>query len=101
MFMYVSSVGKDSNDFFKSEASAVAINFFDFWLDTNDYAELPKSAFQSYRACFLYEKYLMHGASRNVPITTNVTDECSQTLFGKNLDHLLNVDLVLCFMAFT
>ena len=78
--------GKDSNDLFKSEATTIATNFFDFLLDSNDYSELPKSSFQSYRACFIFEKYLMHGASHNVPITTNVTDECSQTLFGKVLE---------------
>ena len=58
------------------------MNFYDFWLDTSDYSELPKSPFQSYRACFIFEKYLMHGASRSVPVTTNVIDECSEILFG-------------------
>jgi hypothetical protein len=29
----------------------------------------------------------MHGASHNVSITTNVIDECSQTLFGGNVIH--------------
>ena len=80
---YYIFIGKDSSDLFKSEATTIAINFFDFWLDSGDYSELPKSAFQSYRACFIFEKYLMHGASHNVSITTNVIDECSQTLFGR------------------
>ena len=78
----LNDLGKDSTDYYRSEGRNISINFYDFWLDASDYSEIPKSAFQSYRACFIFEKYLMHGASRTVPITTNVIDECSEVLFG-------------------
>lgn len=78
-------INKENNDFYRSEAKGIAINFLDFCLDAQDYSLIPKSAFQSFRACFMFEKYLMHGASRHVPITTNVTDECAEILFGATI----------------
>jgi len=75
-------INREASDYYKSEAKSIAINFLDFWLDCQDYCAIPKSAFQSYRACYIFEKYLMHGASRLAPITTNVTDEIAEVLFG-------------------
>jgi len=73
---------KDSTDFYKSESKSIAINCMDFWLDAHDYVSIPNSPFQSFRACFIFEKYLMHGASHQVQITTNAIDDIAESLFG-------------------
>jgi hypothetical protein len=73
---------KEPNDFYKSESKNIAMNFMDFWLDANDFCAIPNSPFQSFRACFIFEKYLMHGASRQVLLTTNTIDDITESLFG-------------------
>jgi hypothetical protein len=43
-----------------------AINCLSFWMDVKDFVKLVPSTFQAYRAGFLFEKYLMHGALKHV-----------------------------------
>jgi hypothetical protein len=48
----------------------IAMNCVDFLADVQDFAHIQKSAFRSYRACHLFEKYIMHGAIRQVHLAS-------------------------------
>ncbi|KAJ1385959.1 hypothetical protein B484DRAFT_12431, partial [Ochromonadaceae sp. CCMP2298] len=66
----------------QESARTIACNCLDFWTDAKDFSKLRASPFRSYRAAYLFEKYLMHGAARQVPVSTNVLDDCVSTLFS-------------------
>lgn len=44
----------------------ISMNCIDFWTDVLDFAMIKQSSFQRYRACHIFEKYIMHGASQKV-----------------------------------
>jgi hypothetical protein len=50
----------------QESARTIACNCLDFWTDAKDFSKLKASPFRSYRAAYLFEKYLMHGAVRQV-----------------------------------
>jgi len=76
---------KDDDPFnmnYRLHAKDIALNSIEFWLDCRDFSMIQKSHFKTYRACYIFEKYLMHGATKHVPISANVIDECSEAIFG-------------------
>ena len=44
----------------------LALNCIDFWADVQDFLKIDPSLFQLFRACHLFEKYIVHGASHLV-----------------------------------
>lgn len=70
------------NKNYSREAKTIALNFIEFWLDCKDFSLICKSNFKNYRACHIFEKYLMHGASKLLPVSANVIDECSESIFN-------------------
>ena len=61
----------DNNDFsgFSScDPRLIALNCIEFWTDVQDFSFIEHSPFQQYRACYIYEKYIMHGAAHLVSI---------------------------------
>jgi hypothetical protein len=57
---------RDNTSYFVSQARTIAANCLDFWTDARDFCKIKKSAFRTYRAVFIFEKYLMHGAAKQV-----------------------------------
>lgn len=53
----------DNSVFYLSEAKNISINCIDFWTDIKDFTAIKQCSFQKYRACHIYEKYVMHGES--------------------------------------
>lgn len=51
---------------FNYKSRNLSINCIDLWVDIQNFAEIIPSSFQTYRACYIFEKYLMHGATRFV-----------------------------------
>ena len=53
---------------FHLQARTIALNCIEFWLDCKDFSLLKSSSFfKTYRACYIFEKYLMHG----IPLIMN------------------------------
>jgi hypothetical protein len=91
-------------DFIIQQSRETATNCLDFWTDTRDFCKIKRSTFRTYRAVFLFEKYLMHGAAKQVraittrrellpefhvdlvlaqvPVSINVLDDCVAALFS-------------------
>ena len=49
-----------------AEARSFSINCIDFWVDVLDFKTIHRSSFQRYRAGYIFEKYIIHGAARRV-----------------------------------
>lgn len=65
-------LSNDSTPYFRSHARTLALNCIDFLTDVRDLHLMHNnSLFQSYRACHIFEKYLMHGATQQVPHTSS------------------------------
>jgi hypothetical protein len=90
VYLHWSPSFRGSSTYFKSNAKAIAINCLDFWIDVKDFSKIKSSSFQIYRACFIFEKYLMHGAVKQVftdifiqcPLLTSSLDPCQYQCFG-------------------
>lgn len=54
------------NVFLIQQARNSAVNCLDFWTDTRDFCKIRQCSFRTFRSVFLFEKYLMHGASKQV-----------------------------------
>lgn len=63
---WVPAIKSESSIYFKSNARSIALNCLDFWVDSRDFSKLGKSSFQIYRACYIFEKYVMYGAGQHV-----------------------------------
>lgn len=57
---------KGNTAYYVENARNISINCLDFWTDTRDFCKVKKSPFRTYRAVFIFEKYLMHGAANKV-----------------------------------
>jgi len=81
---WIPPVNKDDplNKNYSREAKTIALNFIEFWLDCKDFSLICTSNFKNYRASHIFEKYLMHGASKLLPISANVIDECSENIYS-------------------
>mmetsp|Transcript_23536 Transcript_23536/g.39976 ORF Transcript_23536/g.39976 Transcript_23536/m.39976 type:complete len:965 (-) Transcript_23536:251-3145(-) len=79
----------DQDAQFQAEGRAIALNFIDFVHEASDFAKIPECGFQYYRACHIFEKFLMHGAAYPVPLrgaSSRVADDCSAALYGGRAD---------------
>ena len=66
----------DNNDFSSFSACdprLIALNCIEFWTDVQDFSFIEHSPFQQYRACYIYEKYIMHGAANLVRIKSHMS----------------------------
>ena len=59
-------IHNNDDNFYINHSRNTASNCVDFWIDISDFNRIKPSAFRNYRAIFLYEKYLMHGATKQV-----------------------------------
>ena len=66
----------------KAHMKMVGLNCVEFISDVNDFKMIPPSSFHSYRAYYIYEKFILHGALRAIPIGPNVADGCADKLFS-------------------
>lgn len=57
---------KEGDALFCTRARALALYGVDFWTDTRDFCKIKRSPFRTYRAVFIFEKYMMHGAAKQV-----------------------------------
>lgn len=57
---------KCDSQYFRSNAREIALSCLDFWLDSKDFVKINCRIFQEYRACIIFEKYIMHGALQQV-----------------------------------
>lgn len=83
----------ETSSYYKFQAKTIALNCIDFYTDVRDFSRIPPSGFQSFRACHIYEKYIMHGAVRQVPMSPIVVDECSDLLLGGKVYISIHVSL--------
>lgn len=94
----------EGNQFNTEQARRTAISCLEFWVEARDFSKIKKSPFRTYRAVYIFEQYLMHGACKQVccfcfdivslainfvdeillqvPVSINVVDECVSTLFN-------------------
>lgn len=64
---WMPNVNSDTNQGFKNSARMYALNCIDFLTDVRDFYSIQNnSLFQSYRACHIFEKYIMHSAVQQV-----------------------------------
>jgi hypothetical protein len=82
---WIPAESKDDPNF-HLQARTIALNCIEFWLDCKDFSMIHKSSFKTYRACYIFEKYLMHGATKHLPISANVIDECSEAIFSGTIE---------------
>jgi hypothetical protein len=64
--IWVPSITSNTSAYFRTNARIIAVDCMDFWLDARDFSKITKSRFQMYRACYIFEKYLMYGAAHPV-----------------------------------
>ncbi len=58
----------------------IALNCIDFWTDAQDLSYLSESSFASFRAYYIYEKYIVHACNHPVPLSMNTIDDCSESI---------------------
>lgn len=68
--------------YYSSTGKTIALNFIDFLSDSRDFLVIPPSNFQYYRACHIFQRYIMHGATKQIPLKITVVDDCTKALFG-------------------
>lgn len=55
-----------NSSYYRANARNIATSCLEFWIDVRDFCKIKRSPFRTYRACFIFEKYLMHGATKQV-----------------------------------
>ena len=66
----------------KAHMKMVGLNCVEFISDVSDFKAIPPCAFHTYRAYYIYEKFIIHGALKAIPIGPNVADGCGDKLFS-------------------
>jgi hypothetical protein len=61
----------DFQKYVQISPSTLAMNCIDFWTDVQDFTAIESSLFQSFRACHIFERYIVHGASHLVGVCTS------------------------------